>query len=142
MASPARIVAALRQRRRELGLYHKEVAKRIGVARRTVVAWESGDRSPDIHMIERYAEALGTAVTLGPCLPDSQALDNSIAVERAIRGETPWRLLTEPQRLEVFNRLRARDWSLRRIGTHLHVNGATVAALQSGRAPRQNGVAA
>lgn len=142
MARPARIVTALRQRRRALGISELELAKRIGVSQRAIRSWEYGERSPDAYMIDRYADALGATLSLDPCLPDSHDLDNDITVERAVRGEMPWRALTQPQRLEVFSRLRAKRWGFGRIAQHLHVSWSTIAAVESGSVPRQNGAAA
>jgi DNA-binding transcriptional regulator YiaG len=46
----------LRHRRRQLGLYQKDVAQRLGVAADTLLNWENGRRRPP----SRYEGAINT----------------------------------------------------------------------------------
>ena len=57
-------------RRQELRLTRAELAERVGVAVRTVVAWELGYRIPGSAQLARIAEALGVdTASLAAALP-------------------------------------------------------------------------
>lgn len=47
-----------RQRRRLLELSQAEVARRIGVDRRTVIAWEAGEMQPSLENAVAWAKAI------------------------------------------------------------------------------------
>lgn len=131
MARPAPIVLALRQRRQQLGLSMGLVADAIGVSMPTVMCWEHGERSPDAHMLDAYARALGTTLDIGP-RPDV----DQVLVERACAGKAAWADLNRDERLAAYRTLRGQGWTLTAIRRHLHLNGWTVCELEAGRVPQ------
>lgn len=52
----------LKRKRKELGLSQDELAKRIGVSRPTVTAWETSTRYPTIDKLYDIAKCLETSV--------------------------------------------------------------------------------
>ena len=52
----------LRARRSERGYSQQQLAEKVFVNRSTIAKWESGARLPDLNMIHRLADALGTDV--------------------------------------------------------------------------------
>ena len=52
----------LRARRSECGYSQQQLAEKVYVNRSTIAKWESGTRLPDLNMIHRLADALGTDV--------------------------------------------------------------------------------
>lgn len=57
-----RLLSELAERRRELGLSQTEVAARMGTSQSTVARLEAGGGDVRLSSLERYAEALGSAV--------------------------------------------------------------------------------
>ena len=51
--------SALAARRKEKGLTQAELAQRIGIAQRTVAAYECGERRPSVDVAKRLARELG-----------------------------------------------------------------------------------
>ncbi len=48
--------------RKQMSLTQEALAERVGVARQTIVKWESGDSVPDLEAAGKLAEALGVSV--------------------------------------------------------------------------------
>lgn len=48
----------LREARKSTGMTQKEVAEKVGVARSTYALYETGERSPDVEVVKKLAEAL------------------------------------------------------------------------------------
>ena len=51
--------SSLAARRKEKGLTQAELAARIGIAQRTVAAYEGGERRPSVDVAKRLARELG-----------------------------------------------------------------------------------
>lgn len=49
----------LAARRKEKGLTQAELAQRVGIAQRTVAAYESGERRPSVKVAKKIGEVLG-----------------------------------------------------------------------------------
>ena len=49
----------LAARRKEKGLTQSELAQRVGIAQRTVAAYESGERRPSVEVAKKMAQELG-----------------------------------------------------------------------------------
>jgi HTH-type transcriptional regulator/antitoxin HipB len=58
--------AAIRQRRRALGLNQMQLAEQIGVSRQWVIAMEKGKDSAEVGLLLRALAALGLALELAP----------------------------------------------------------------------------
>lgn len=58
--------AQIRDRRRELGLTHRELASAAGVSSAYVSMLENGRSNPTLGTIEAVAEALGLSVSVAP----------------------------------------------------------------------------
>lgn len=68
--TPADLGAAIRDRRRQLGLDQATLAKRIGVSRQWVIGIEQGRSRAELGLVLRALDALGirlnTAITQSP----------------------------------------------------------------------------
>lgn len=53
------VKSALAARRKEKGLTQAELAHRVGIAQRTVAAYEGGERQPSVKVAKRIAQELG-----------------------------------------------------------------------------------
>ena len=53
------VKSALAARRKEKGLTQAELAQRVGIAQRTVAAYEGGERRPSVDVAKRLARELG-----------------------------------------------------------------------------------
>lgn len=56
------VLSRLKERRSATGLTQAELAAKVGVTRRSVIRWESGQTIPGVRKIERIAEALDCEV--------------------------------------------------------------------------------
>ncbi len=59
----------LRDIRRRTGLRQAELARRAGVPRSVISAYETGRRQPGVDALERIAESVGLRLTLTPVAP-------------------------------------------------------------------------
>ncbi len=59
------LAAAVRGRRRDLGLTQAELATRAGVSRKWVYEFEAGKPSAELRLILRVLDALGVTLELG-----------------------------------------------------------------------------
>lgn len=64
--------------RKKLGITKIEAAKRMNMAQPTYVRYESGDRSPAIHVIQTMADVLGTSVAYLTDQSDNPAPDTYV----------------------------------------------------------------
>ena len=72
----------LRARRSECGYSQQQLADKVFVNRSTIAKWESGTRLPDLNMIHRLADALGTDVNaLLSAVSKSEESSNIILVD-------------------------------------------------------------
>lgn len=72
---PTALGAAIRDRRRRLGLDQGELARKVGVSRQWIVAVEQGKPRAAMSLVLRALAALGLALTIEPRsapLPDRQ----------------------------------------------------------------------
>jgi HTH-type transcriptional regulator / antitoxin HipB len=63
--TPADLGAAIRDRRRQLGLDQATLAKRIGVSRQWVIAIEKGRSRAEVGLVLRALDALGIRLNAG-----------------------------------------------------------------------------
>lgn len=49
-------------RRAAMGITQRELAQMLGISQSTVAMWETGERSPKIHMIPKLAQVLGCTI--------------------------------------------------------------------------------
>lgn len=70
--------ARLTECRKKLGITKIEAAKRMNMAQPTYVRYESGDRSPAIHVIQTMADVLGTSVAYLTGQSDNPAPDTYV----------------------------------------------------------------
>jgi transcriptional regulator with XRE-family HTH domain len=66
--------------RRRAGVSQAEFARRVGVSRPTLNAYERGRREPGVDALERLLEAAGLRLVTAPALrvPDPQAAANAL----------------------------------------------------------------
>jgi transcriptional regulator with XRE-family HTH domain len=66
--------------RRRAGVSQAEFARRVGVSRPTLNAYERGRREPGVDALERLLEAAGLRLVTAPALrvPDPQAAANTL----------------------------------------------------------------
>jgi HTH-type transcriptional regulator/antitoxin HipB len=64
LASIHDLVAAVRGRRRQLGLSQAELASRAGVSRQWLVAFEAGKPTVELSLVLRLLDALGLRLAL------------------------------------------------------------------------------
>lgn len=66
ISTPAELGAAVRARRRKLGLEQRELAEKIGVSRKWVIDVEKGSRGASIGLILRALRALKLSLDAAP----------------------------------------------------------------------------
>ncbi len=65
-AQPADLGAAIRERRRQLGITQDELASSIGVSRRVIGQLENGKKTVHVGIVLRAARAVGLDVGVEP----------------------------------------------------------------------------
>jgi hypothetical protein len=104
------IIAALRERRRDLGVSVSVLAAAIHYGRNTVYHWEDGTRRAPLPGLRAYCEALGGRLDIVlPTITPTSRHGRSSAVQRHRRSGEP---LCEECRL--YERERARAYRARR----------------------------
>lgn len=71
----------IRERRKELGLTQKELAKKVGVSFRTIQNYENGITPPSLYIIEKIALALEVSVET---LISQYKFDNNFSVQQIL----------------------------------------------------------
>ena len=91
LRTPADVGAAIRDRRRQLGLDQASLAKRIGVSRQWVVGIERGRGRAELGLVLRALEALGIPFTTrnGDERPHAKAAVDIDAIVDAARKRKP-----------------------------------------------------
>ena len=84
LRTPADVGAAIRQRRRRLGLGQQSLADRIGVSRQWVVEIEKGKPRAELALVLRALGTLGMSLSLGETAA-RPAVDIDAIVEAARR---------------------------------------------------------
>ena len=82
----ADIAEELRRTRERAGLTQAEIARRAGTTQSAVSRMESGRVLPSVAAVVRFAEAVGTSITLvlGPAHAPTSAVDGTAAGRRAL----------------------------------------------------------
>jgi transcriptional regulator with XRE-family HTH domain len=71
----------IRKRRLDLGLYQKDVAKRLGVDENTIWRWERNESNPMVHHIPAIIRFLGYSP-----LPEPESLRDKLILRRKLLG--------------------------------------------------------
>lgn len=64
----------IKTRRKELRLTQSELAQKVGTSLMTIVRWEKGERTPNISIMPKLAEALNTSVAYLMGFDDDKAM--------------------------------------------------------------------
>lgn len=75
----------IRERRKELGLTQKELAKKVGVSFRTIQNYENGITPPSLYIIEKIALALEVSVET---LINQYKFDNNFSAQQILEKVT------------------------------------------------------
>ncbi len=89
--------------RKQAGLTQETLAERVGVARQTIVKWESGESAPDLEAAGRLAEVLG--VTLDDL---ANAPEGEVCGDKAMKGKHLFGLVTIGDKGQIVIPVRAR----------------------------------
>lgn len=89
--------------RKQAGLTQEILAERVGVARQTIVKWESGESAPDLEAAGRLAEVLG--VTLDDLV---NAPEGEVCGDKAMKGKHLFGLVTIGDKGQIVIPVRAR----------------------------------
>ena len=89
--------------RKQAGLPQETRAERVGVARQTIVKWESGESAPDLEAAGRLAEVLG--VTLDDLV---NAPEGEVCGDKAMKGKHLFGLVTIGDKGQIVIPVRAR----------------------------------
>ncbi len=92
--TPRDLGAAIRERRRELGLDQQALANKIGVSRQWVIEIEKGKPRAEVGLVLRVLDALGVSLSPGGGTVASGKTGDTVsevdidAIVRKARGET------------------------------------------------------
>ena len=89
--------------RKQMGMTQEALAEKVGVARQTVVKWESGESTPDLEAAGRLADAL--SVSLDNLI---NAAEGEIEGNRAMKGKHLFGLVTIGEKGQIVIPARAR----------------------------------
>lgn len=104
--------------RKQAGLTQETLAERVGVARQTIVKWESGESAPDLEAAGRLAEVLG--VTLDDLV---NAPEGEVCGDKAMKGKHLFGLVTIGDKGQIVIPVRARKVFHLQSGDQLVVLG-------------------
>ena len=104
--------------RKQAGLTQEALAEQVGVARRTIVKWESGESAPDLEAAARLAEALNISLDNLVSAPDGE-----LSEEKALRGKHLFGLVTVGDKGQIVIPARARKVFNLQPGDQLMVLG-------------------
>ncbi|MBR6966293.1 MAG: helix-turn-helix domain-containing protein [Clostridia bacterium] len=104
--------------RKQAGLTQETLAERVGVARQTIVKWESGESTPDLEAAGRLAEVLG--VTLDDLV---NAPEGEVCGDKAMKGKHLFGLVTIGDKGQIVIPVRARKVFHLQSGDQLVVLG-------------------
>lgn len=82
--SPRDLGAAIRARRKALGLDQAAVADRVGVSRQWIGSLEQGKAGAELGLVLRTLKALDIPLSLGDDLPDSSAPISSVDIDAIV----------------------------------------------------------
>ena len=89
--------------RKQMDMTQEALAEQVGVARQTVVKWESGESAPDLETAGRIAEAL--KVTLDDLV---NTADGEVTGDKALKGKHLFGLVTVGDKGQIVIPARAR----------------------------------
>ncbi len=104
--------------RKQAGLTQEALAGKIGVARQTVVKWESGESSPDLEAAGRLAGALGVTIDDLVGMPPEEIIG-----DKSMKGKHLFGLVTVGDKGQIVIPARARKIFHIQPGTQLMVLG-------------------
>ena len=88
--TPKDVGAAIRERRRALGLDQQSLAKRVGVSRKWVIEMEKGKPRAAMRLVLRTLEALGLVLTTDDALaqppPGTRLAGSAIDVDAVVQA--------------------------------------------------------
>ncbi len=89
--TPADLGAAIRDRRKSLGLSQSELANRVGVGRQWLVAVEHGKPGAELALVLRVLDTINMPLMTGAPPPAAPAVPevNLDAIIASARGDTP-----------------------------------------------------
>lgn len=104
--------------RKQMNLTQEALAEKVGVARQTVVKWESGESSPDLESAGRIAEVLN--ISLDDLV---NAPEGELGEDKTLKGKHIFGLVTIGDKGQIVIPARARKVFRLRPGDQLMVLG-------------------
>ena len=104
--------------RKQAGITQEALAEQVGVARQTIVKWESGESAPDLDTAGRLAEAL--QVSLDDLV---NAPDGEVSEDKTMKGKHLFGLVTIGDKGQIVIPARARKVFNLRPGDQMMVLG-------------------
>lgn len=104
--------------RKQMNLTQEALAEKIGVARQTIVKWESGESSPDLETAGKLAEVLGVSVD-----DLVNAAEGELAADKTMKGKHIFGLVTIGDKGQIVIPARARKVFHLQPGDQLMVLG-------------------
>lgn len=86
--TPTDLGAAIRDRRRRLGLDQEELADKVGVRRQWIIAIEKGKPRAEIGLVLRALQALDLRLSIGPPGDDSPTAKRLINIDDIVENAT------------------------------------------------------
>jgi HTH-type transcriptional regulator/antitoxin HipB len=87
--SPKELGAAVRARRKTLGLDQAAVADRVGVSRQWIGSLEQGKAGAELGLVLRTLKALDIPLSLGDDLPGSSATISCVDIDAIVAAAKP-----------------------------------------------------
>ena len=104
--------------RKQMNMTQEALAEQIGVARQTIVKWESGESAPDLEAAGKLAEALQVSLDDLVNAPDGELSD-----DKALKGKHLFGLVTVGDKGQIVIPARARKVFHLKPGDQLMVLG-------------------
>ena len=86
--TPTALGAAIRDRRRRLGLGQEELADRVGVRRQWIIAVEKGRPRAEVGLVLRTLQALGLRLSVDPPSEEGSAAKRPINIDDIVENAT------------------------------------------------------
>lgn len=104
--------------RKQMNLTQEALAERVGVARQTIVKWETGESRPDLELAGKLAEAL--EVSLDDLV---NAPEGEVSGDKKLKGKHLFGLVTIGEKGQIVIPVRARKVFHLQAGDQLMVLG-------------------
>lgn len=104
--------------RKQANMTQEALAEKVGVARQTIVKWESGESSPDLESAGKLAEALGISVDDLVNAPEGE-----VVADKTMKGKHIFGLVTVGDKGQIVIPARARKVFHLQPGDQLMVLG-------------------